>query len=177
MIATTELTALQNQIAVSKKRADRLMRNLWGVIALLAFICFGGLFFLPSLSEGINNLPFVIIGVFGVITIAVLISGDVLFFNKIIALQDELDQKLSTSASEVLGLDPKRVSFRRSNKGEQYILRVSLARQQVVSEKIVDGTQIIPLTFYLNTSALEEAFGLLQSYKSQLTQLSHQAKL
>ena len=166
-----ELVALEQKIAVAKERGERGTRNLWITAAFFGLICFSWLSFIPKVNPGLNNLPFFGICAFGIVAIIVLVSGDLLFFNQTFAWQEELELKLSTRAGQLLGLDPKNVSLRKSNLSKQYVLMVSLERTRIVSEQIVDDVKVIQLTFRLNVETFHDLFALLEAHKSQLTRL------
>ena len=107
-----ELIALEKKIAAAKERGERHTRNFWGFVAFFGFLCLSWFFFVSKVNPGLNNVPFYAICAFGIVAIIILVAGDVLFFNKTFAWQDEFDQKMATLTGQALGLDPKKVSLR-----------------------------------------------------------------
>jgi hypothetical protein len=164
-----EIVALEQKIAIAKERGERLTRGFWGAVAIFGFFCFSWIFLLPKTNPGLNNLPFYFIGGFGLIAIVVLVSSDLIFFNKTFVWQEELDQKLSARTGRILGVDPKKVSLRKSAISQQFFLLVTLDHQPVAGEKIVDETKGIQLSFRLNVETFHEVFALLETHRSHLT--------
>jgi len=168
-----ELVALADKIAAAKERGERITRNFWGVVAIFGFFVISWIFFIPKSNPGLNNYPFYFIGAFGLVTILVLVTSDLLFFNKVFAWQEDLDRKISARTAQILGLDPKNVSLRKIDISSQFVLLVTCEHTPVTSEKIpgkiLDETKSIQLSFRLNVETFHEVFALLESHRSHLT--------
>jgi hypothetical protein len=175
--AMSELDALielQKTVAKARARGEKLMQGFWQVTVFFACLGFVWLFLfhLTHPDTGINNLPFVVIGVFGLAVIAILVGGDVIFFNRIYDQEHELEQRQSALAAQILGLTKTSVFLRFAAAKHFYLLTLTEKKEAFVGDRISLESQTRSLTFQLDVESFEEVIGLLTRNREQIIELS-----
>jgi len=173
MTELAALAALQTQIHDSRHRGERLLRGFWQIIICAGFMGFMWffLFRLTHPSSGVDNLPFYVIGGFGALVIAVLMAGDIVFFNKTYDWERELEQRQSRLAAERLGLAPERVTLRFATVKHGYSLIVARENEAFAGDRIRLETYNTSLAFQLEAEKIEDAIAIVTDHQSKIRAL------
>ena len=167
----TELAELEQKVTRTRERGERWVRGFWQTTLFFAFICFGRIFILPKVSADSSmsgNLPILVITVFGVVVVAALVLGDMIFFGKAYEWENQLEEALSRRAAELLAVRPEQVTLRKGSPGKGYILTFSLTRPAAVANRVTLETQIAVTQFRLQAERFEEALALVAEHRALL---------
>jgi hypothetical protein len=165
------LADLQKNIAESRGKGEKLLRGFWQCAAIFGFLGFLRFFFYIKLHPGVGvgNLPFIVIGGFGLIAIALLVTGDAIFFNKAYDWENELEARQSALAARTLGIGEKHASLRYASNKRYYVLIITTEKTEFVAENISLETKATSLTFHLVADSLKDAIELLARHKAEIT--------